>query len=71
MLTDEVASQANVLVTMGCGEACPVVPGVERDDWPLDDPKGQPVADVRRIRDASCSRLRSYRAWISQRHTVG
>jgi arsenate reductase len=51
MLTEQVASQANVLVTMGCGEACPIVPGVERDDWPLDDPKGRPVADVRRIRD--------------------
>lgn len=51
MLTDEVASRANVLVTVGCGEACPIVPGAERNDWPLDDPKGKPVADVRRIRD--------------------
>jgi glycerol uptake facilitator-like aquaporin len=49
-LTDEMASAATLLVTMGCGEACPVVPGVERDDWPLDDPKGQPVERVREIR---------------------
>jgi arsenate reductase len=57
-LTDDVASQANVLVTMGCGEACPIVPGVERDDWPLDDPKGRPVAEVRRIRDEVERRVR-------------
>ena len=36
---------------MGCGDDCPLIPGVERDDWPLDDPKGQPVETVRRIRD--------------------
>ena len=67
MLTDEVASQANVLVTMGCGEACPVVPGVERDDWPLDDPKGRPVADVRRIRGEVERRVRELlteRDWL-------
>jgi arsenate reductase len=42
-LTDDLAAGANILVTMGCGEACPVVPGVEREDWPLEDPKGQPL----------------------------
>ena len=36
---------------MGCGDECPVVPGAKRDDWPLPDPKGRPVEDVRRIRD--------------------
>jgi len=36
---------------MGCGEACPVVPGVERDDWALPDPKGRPADEVRAIRD--------------------
>lgn len=46
-LTDELASQSNVLITMGCGDECPVVPGVERDDWPLDDPKGEPIERVR------------------------
>ena len=50
-LTDELARSAALLVTMGCGEACPVVPGLRRDDWPLDDPKAQPLARVREIRD--------------------
>ncbi len=50
-LTPEVASAATLLVTMGCGASCPVVAGVERDDWPLDDPKGRGIDDVRRIRD--------------------
>ncbi|HEY2512787.1 MAG TPA: arsenate reductase ArsC [Polyangiaceae bacterium] len=50
-LTDELASTAQILVTMGCGEACPVVPGLRRMDWPLEDPKGKPVERVREIRD--------------------
>jgi arsenate reductase len=50
-LTDELAATASILVTMGCGEACPVVPGVRRMDWPLEDPKGKPVERVREIRD--------------------
>jgi len=50
-LTPEVAHQAQMLITMGCGDQCPVVPGVKRDDWPLDDPKGKPIAQVRAIRD--------------------
>ncbi|HTG90435.1 MAG TPA: hypothetical protein VL914_09565 [Vicinamibacterales bacterium] len=50
-LTPELAQQARMLVTMGCGDQCPVVPGLRRDDWPLDDPKGQPIARVRAIRD--------------------
>ena len=50
-LTTEVAQQAQMLITMGCGDQCPVVPGVRRDDWPLEDPKGKPVAQVRAIRD--------------------
>ena len=40
-----------MLITMGCGEQCPVVPGLRRDDWPLEDPKGKPIARVREIRD--------------------
>jgi arsenate reductase len=40
-----------LLVTMGCGEACPFVPGLRRDDWALTDPKGQPLEKVREIRD--------------------
>jgi arsenate reductase (thioredoxin) len=57
-LTDDLARQANVLVTMGCGEACPVVPGVERDDWPLQDPKGQTVERVRETRNEVERRVR-------------
>lgn len=50
-LTDELAQGAQWLITMGCGDACPSVPGLKRDDWPLEDPKGKPVEHVRRIRD--------------------
>jgi arsenate reductase len=50
-LTEELAQGAQMLITMGCGEQCPVVPGLRRDDWPLEDPKGKPVARVREIRD--------------------
>jgi arsenate reductase len=51
LLTDALAREAAWLVTMGCGEACPAVPGVRRADWPLEDPKGQPIERVRAIRD--------------------
>lgn len=50
-LTPDVAQQAQLLVTMGCGDECPYVPGVKRDDWPLEDPKGKPIERVREIRD--------------------
>jgi arsenate reductase len=50
-LTDELARGAQMLITMGCGEQCPVVPGLRRDDWPLEDPKAKPIARVREIRD--------------------
>jgi arsenate reductase len=50
-LTDELARDASLLVTMGCGEACPYVPGLQRQDWPLADPKGRPMAEVRAVRD--------------------
>lgn len=50
-LTTDLAREAQLLITMGCGDACPVVPGARRDDWPLDDPKGRRLEDVRRIRD--------------------
>lgn len=66
-LTDDLAATANMLVTMGCGDACPVLPGVERDDWPLDDPKGQPLARVRQIRGEIEARVRALmgrRGWL-------
>ena len=50
-LTTELASDADMLITMGCGDECPYVPGVTRNDWPLEDPKGRSLDDVRRIRD--------------------
>src|SRR5438874_3174496 len=51
MLTAELAQGASLLVTMGCGDECPVIPGARREDWPLADPKGQPLGSVRDIRD--------------------
>jgi arsenate reductase len=50
-LTDDLAGWADVVVTMGCGDECPVIPGRRYVDWELTDPKGLPVAGVRRIRD--------------------
>ena len=50
-LTAELAADAGLMVTMGCGEDCPYVPGLRVEDWALDDPKGKPAAEVRRIRD--------------------
>ena len=50
-LTEGLAREASLLVTMGCGEACPLVPGLERQDWPLQDPLRQPRERVREIRD--------------------
>lgn len=50
-LTEELAKGAQLLITMGCGDQCPYVPGLRRDDWPLRDPKGLPQEEVRAIRD--------------------
>ena len=58
-LTAELASTADWLITMGCGDECPVVPGVSRDDWPLSDPKDRPIAEVRAIRDDIKERVRA------------
>lgn len=58
-LTPELAGTANMLITMGCGDACPYVPGVVRDDWPLDDPKGKSTDIVRSIRDDILRRVES------------
>ena len=65
-LTDELARGAGMLITMGCGEQCPVVPGLQRDDWPLEDPKGKSVERVREIRDEvkeRVQRLINERGW--------
>ena len=69
-LTTELAQRAHVLITMGCGDQCPVVPGATRDDWPLEDPKGKSVETVRAIRDDIRERVRELvesRGWASRR----
>jgi arsenate reductase len=50
-LTSELVQGADMLITMGCGDECPYVPGLRRDDWPLPDPKGQGIEVVRQTRD--------------------
>ena len=59
LLTPELLAGAERLITMGCGEECPVAPGVPREDWPLEDPKGQPLEKVRAIRDDIERRVRA------------
>jgi len=49
--TEELTLAADVVVTMGCGDSCPVAPGARQEDWPVDDPAGQPIEVVRRVRD--------------------
>jgi arsenate reductase len=66
----ELAREADLLVTMGCGEACPSVPGLRREDWPLRDPKGLPISEVRKIRDEVQQRveaLLSREGWLAAR----
>lgn len=69
LLTDDLAQGATMLITMGCGEACPHVPGLERDDWPLTDPKNRPLDEVRAIRDDIARRVAGLvqaRGWARQ-----
>ena len=56
-LTDNLARECVWLITMGCDEACPHVPGIKRDDWPLEDPKNKPLERVREIRDEIRTRV--------------
>ncbi len=58
-LTTELASGAEMLITMGCGDDCPYVPGLQHDDWPLPDPKGKEIEAVRAIRDEIAGRIRN------------
>jgi len=51
LLNPDAVRASDVVVTMGCGDACPVFPGTRYEDWQLDDPAGQPIETVRRIRD--------------------
>jgi protein-tyrosine-phosphatase len=57
LLTDSAVQEADVVVTMGCGDACPFHPGKRYEDWPLDDPAGQGIEAVRPIRDEIRSRV--------------
>lgn len=68
-LTSELAARASMLITMGCGDQCPVVPGLTRDDWPVEDPKGKPVETVRAIRDEIRRRVQALlekKGWASR-----
>ena len=57
-LSDEVTEGVDVVVTMGCGDECPVIPGAKVQDWELDDPHGRDPDEVRRIRDDIAGRVR-------------
>ena len=59
LLTDKLAEEAEMLITMGCGETCPTIPGLKRADWGLPDPKGQTIARVREIRDEVKQRVQN------------
>jgi arsenate reductase len=62
LLTDSAVQEADVVITMGCGDACPVYPGRRYEDWPLDDPAGQGLDAVRPIRDQIRSRVEALAA---------
>jgi arsenate reductase (thioredoxin) len=68
-LTDEFVKAADVVITMGCGDACPIYPGKRYEDWELDDPAGQPVEAVRRIRDDIDARVQALLAELVPAHT--
>lgn len=61
-LTPQLAKGSKFLITMGCGESCPVVPGAKREDWPLQDPKGKGAETARKIRDEVKQRVQSFLA---------
>jgi arsenate reductase (thioredoxin) len=65
-LTDELARWADVVVTMGCGDECPYIPGKRYLDWDLEDPAGKPLDEVRRTRDEIGQRVRDLRATLDQ-----
>jgi protein-tyrosine-phosphatase len=58
LLRDEAVRDSDVVITMGCGDACPIFPGIRYEDWDLEDPSGKPLEDVRRIRDDIDGRVR-------------
>jgi arsenate reductase len=66
LLTRELAERADVVVTMGCGDQCPVIPGKRYIDWDLDDPSGRPLSEVRAIRDEIAARVRDLMATLEK-----
>ena len=64
--TRELAEQADVVVTMGCGDECPYIPGKRYLDWDLPDPKGRPLDEVRAIRDEIAERVRALAAELDR-----
>jgi arsenate reductase len=68
LLTRELAEQADVVITMGCGDQCPYIPGKRYIDWDLADPKGRPLAEVRATRDEIASRVSDLLAELEHQH---
>ena len=64
-LTDEFVKAADVVITMGCGDACPIYPGKRYEDWELEDPAGRSVDEVRKIRDDLDARVRQLLAELT------
>lgn len=65
ILTTDAVRSADVVITMGCGDACPVFPGKRYEDWALDDPAGQPLDTVRVIRDTIRARVETLIAEVA------
>ena len=71
LLTDDLARDADVVVTMGCGDECPFIPGKRYIDWELPDPHGQPIDRVREIRDEIAGRVRRLLFELGSGETIG
>lgn len=71
LLTHELAEQADVVVTMGCGDECPYIPGKRYIDWDLPDPKGRPIEEVRSIRDDIAQRVDQLTAELASTRASG
>jgi arsenate reductase (thioredoxin) len=70
-LTRELAEHADVVVTMGCGDECPYIPGKRYLDWELEDPKGRPIEEVRRTRDDIARRVEELVAELDEAGNPG
>jgi arsenate reductase len=67
----DTAQASDIIITMGCGDTCPVFPGKRYEDWPLDDPAGRPIEDVRRIRDEIRARVEQLIAELPEQQPAG